>query len=302
MAPAAEERWTMLDAGRLLVSDEFLPALRAAGLVTLRALMSLAGGKPYRVVPGRSTVRVELPDPAGGTRAVYVKRYTAVPWREKVRRTLRFGPAKSQADRELRAIYRLADAGIASMRAAAMGDELAAGGRREQSCLVTEEVPGATQADDLCEDAFGRDRSRQATAAKRRLIRAIAGLARRMHAANLSHRDFYLCHILVRPVPGDEPRLHLIDLARVAHHKRGLGERWIVKDLAAMLFSSWPSAATGIRSPVFTRTDAMRFVLEYFGAPRLSAHEKRIVGRVVRKARRIARREARRRASKGGGP
>jgi hypothetical protein len=74
--------------------------------------------------------------------------------------------------------------------------------------------------------------------------------------------------------------------------------RWVVKDLAALLFSSRPSPATFIRSQVFTRTDRMRFALEYFQTPHLAGEQKRLVGRVIRKARWIARREARRR---GGG-
>jgi heptose I phosphotransferase len=199
----------------------------------------------------------------------------------------------------------------------------------ERSCLITEEIAGATQADKFCEAAFGGSLPREKTAEKRRLIRAMARLARRLHAARLSHRDFYLCHILVRPggmpsmpraghalgsseqacprnngagMPPPkvhesgamEPILYLIDLQRVTHHRRGLGRRWIVKDLAALLFSSWPSEATHIRSAVFTRTDGLRFAREYFGVPRLGPEHKAILRSVLRKARRIAARQARR--------
>jgi hypothetical protein len=129
----------------------------------------------------------------------------------------------------------------------------------------------------------------------------MADLARRMHAANLSHRDFYLCHIMVRPVEGDEFVLHLIDLQRLTHHRRGIGRRWIVKDLAALLFSSWPGPATGIRLPVFTQTDRVRFARAYFGADRLTAAHKRLLRAVVRKAGRIRRHDARKRARTGGG-
>ena len=292
---AAEERIVSLDGGRLLVNEAFRPALEAAGLTTFEAVMNLQGGRPYRVVAGRSTVRVELPDPQGGPRGVYVKRYTSIPCCAGLKRLMRLGPPRSPADAELRNIFHVIDAGVASMRWVAVGEEHPGGGPAQRSCLVTEEIAGAVQADKYCEAAFAGDRSREAVGRKRALVRAMAQLARRLHAAGLVHRDFYLCHILVRPVEGAEPVLHLIDVARVERRLDGAPERWIAKDLAALLFSAWPSPATHIRSAVFTRTDAMRFACEYFQTRRLGADQKRLIKCVIAKARRIARREARRR-------
>ena len=292
---AGEDRIVSLDGGRLLVNEAFLPALDAAGLKTFEAVMTLAGGEEYRVVPGRSTVRVELPDPRGGRLAVFIKRYTHAPCCPVLRCLLRLDPPRSFADRELRSVFRVLDAGIPSMRWVALGEERPASGAAQRSCLVTEEIAGAVQADKYCEAAFGGDRSREALVRKRNLVRAMAALARRLHCAGLVHRDFYLCHILVRPVEGQGPALHLIDLARLGRSRGCAPARWVVKDLAALLFSSWPSSATHIRSAVFTRTDAMRFALEYFQTPHLAPGQKRLVTRIIRKARWIARREERRR-------
>ena len=301
VVPLAEEKMVSADGGRLHVNEAFRPVLEAAGLTTLDCLMTLKGGEAYREVPGRFTVRVELADPAGGRRALYVKRYTAVPLRTKLRRLLSLNPPISQGVKEAQGIARLANIGIAAMRPVVFGEELIARGWSERSCLVTEEVAGAAQADEYCEARFAPPSSRERVAEKRRLIRAIAALATQLHRARLSHRDFYLCHILVRPIAGAEPVLHLIDLQRLTHHRRGLGERWIVKDLAALLFSSWPSAATGIRSPVFTNTDRMRFARAYFGTARLTAGPKGLLRQVIAKARRIAQHEARRRTRKEAG-
>ena len=295
MVPPCEERKTTVDAGRLKINEAFRPALEAAGLMTLDAIMAMPGGEVFRDVPGRSTVRIELLGPAGGTRALFVKRYTAVPWRTKLRRTFSLNRPVSLAGAEVRALVRVVSAGIATVRRVAVGEELSHGGRSERSCIVTEEIAGATQADKFCEAAFGGNPSREKIAEKRRLILAIARLARRLHAARLSHRDFYLCHILIRPVSGGDPILYLIDLQRVTHHRRGIGRRWIVKDLGALLFSSRPSAATHIRSAVFTRTDAVRFAREYFAVPRLGDEHKAILRSIIRKAPRIAAHEARRR-------
>jgi tRNA A-37 threonylcarbamoyl transferase component Bud32 len=114
----------------------------------------------------------------------------------------------------------------------------------------------------LCpiDDAWG-------TLDPRRAVRAIADLARRLHACGLVHRDLYLCHLFVRPGEYD---LTLIDLARLM---RSTSRRRRVKDLAALL-----SSAEGLVS----RTGLWRGLRLYGGSRKLAR-------RVIRKARRIAR-------------
>jgi len=294
MVPLAEERFSTVDGGRLRVNEAFRPALEAAGLSTLDALRTFEGGETYRVGPGRWTVRAELAEPAGAARVLYIKRHDRVPWQTKIRRTLRLGDPISLAEHEARNIVRLMDAGIPTVRCAAVGWEFTNGGRGERSCLVTEELAGAVQADVYCERRFGSAGDRGKTAARRRWVRALGRLARQFHGSGFVHRDFYLCHVLVRPVEAEDYVLHLIDLQRMLRFRSGAPERWIVKDLAALLFSSWPSPATFVRSEVFTNTDRMRFAHEYFGTDRLSAAQKALVRRAVRKARRIERHERRR--------
>ncbi len=101
----------------------------------------------------------------------------------------------------------------------------------------------------------------------RRAVRAIADLARRLHACGLVHRDLYLCHLFVKPGEYD---LTLIDLARLT---RSTSRRRRVKDLAALL-----SSARGLAS----RTELWRGLLRYGGGRKLAR-------RVLRKARKIAR-------------
>lgn len=101
----------------------------------------------------------------------------------------------------------------------------------------------------------------------RRAVRAVADLARRLHACGLVHRDLYLCHLFARPGEYD---LTLIDLARL---KRSTSPRRRVKDLAALL-----SSAKGL----VTRTDLWRGLLRYGG-------DRKLARRVIRKAARIAR-------------
>ena len=290
-----QERLSATDGGRLRVAASVLPTLQAAGLATLDALMQFSGGKVYRHKDGRSTLRVELADPAGKKHVLFIKRHTRVPLWLRLRRLIALNPPVSLAEAEARSTLRLTDRGIPTMQRLAVGEEFPRGGWGERSCLVTGELTGAVETDGYCEKTFAGALSREALAAKRQLIGVLARIARRFHGGRMTHRDFYLCHFLLRPADGAEPVLYLIDLQRVIHHKRGIPRRWLVKDLGSLLFSSWPGPGTRIRSRVFTRTDAMRFAHEYFGVRCLTAGQKQLVRAVLVKARLIARREQRRR-------
>jgi tRNA A-37 threonylcarbamoyl transferase component Bud32 len=101
----------------------------------------------------------------------------------------------------------------------------------------------------------------------RRAVRAVADLARRLHACGLVHRDLYLCHLFVEP-GGCE--ITLLDLARLS---RSTSRRLRVKDLAALYAS-----ARGLCS----RTDLWRALLRYGG-------DRRLARAVLRKAARIER-------------
>ena len=91
---------------------------------------------------------------------------------------------------------------------------------------------------------------------RRRLVRAVADLARRLHACGLVHRDLYLCHLFA--APGDDA-LTLIDLARL---EKTTSKRRRVKDLAALVHS-----ARGL----WSRTDLLRALRRYGGDRKLAA-------------------------------
>lgn len=68
------------------------------------------------------------------------------------------------------------------------------------------------------------------------IIEPIAELTARLHNAGLHHRDLYLCHFFVNET--DPADLRLIDAARVRRLPRWpFGRRWIIKDLAQLVFS-----------------------------------------------------------------
>ena len=130
---------------------------------------------------------------------------------------------------------------------------------------MTEEIAGAVEGHLFAGELAPADRQT--------LMRRVAGLARRFHDAGFVHKDFYLGHILV-VAAAPEPELFLIDLQRVVK-PCCFRQRWLVKDLAAMAYSSLRAGAT--------RTDLMRFGLEYFQQPRLGSAEKRMARQVARR-------------------
>ena len=81
-----------------------------------------------------------------------------------------------------------------------------------------------------------------------------------MHRAGVVHRDYYLYHLLVDEVQlkSGVVALSLIDLHR-AQLRRRVPPRWLVRDLAALLF--WC-----LDLPI-TRRDRLRFIRAYEGRP-----------------------------------
>jgi heptose I phosphotransferase len=111
---------------------------------------------------------------------------------------------------------------------------------------------------------------------KKRILENLADITRRMHSAGINHKDYYLCHILM----DNSERLYVIDLHRVNVRDK-VGKRWMVKDLAALLFSS-------LEVPV-TQGQRLAFYKRYMKISRLSADDKTLIRLIVKKCNKIAR-------------
>jgi len=85
-----------------------------------------------------------------------------------------------------------------------------------------------------------------------------------MHRNGINHRDYYICHFLldvsadVLTLPPQDLRLSLIDLHRV-QLRSSTPERWIVKDVGGLYFSSMRIG--------LTRRDVYRFMQVYRDKP-----------------------------------
>ena len=118
---------------------------------------------------------------------------------------------------------------------------------------------------------------------KRSLSRSLAALVARLHNAGLVHRDLYMSHIFVTARGENDLNLSLLDLQRVVR-TRWRRWRWIVKDLAALNYSTPFSVATN--------ADRVRWLKLYLNERSVSANQGALIRAVVRKTGRIARHSA----------
>ncbi|MCH9022977.1 MAG: hypothetical protein IID32_09455 [Planctomycetes bacterium] len=88
----------------------------------------------------------------------------------------------------------------------------------------------------------------------------------------------YLCHFLLKPTDHTAPALYLIDLHRLQIRKK-TPPRWIIKDLAQLHYSALN---------LLTKTDMLRFLLQYFNTKKLTKKQKRLIPPILRKSNQIA--------------
>ena len=213
--------------------------------------MSLQG-EPIRQAPGRRTVRFTV-DGQG----YYAKIHSGVGWREIFKNLSQLRRPVLGADVERDAISRVTQLGIRTTPVVAHGCRGRNPAARE-SFLITSDIGPTISLEQLAEQAsdHGIDLN-----LKRRIINQVARIVRTLHTNGINHRDLYLCHFEMdrhldaRSAPG---KLCLMDLHRAQLRPR-VPHRWLVKDLAALLFSS-------LDAPL-TQRDLLRFVRMYRQAP-----------------------------------
>ena len=217
---------------------------------------------------GRSTGRFQV-FVAGEALTFYLKRYPIVSWWQRRWAALDTFPGT----REFSNLRKVAALGIA------VPETLAVGANRRHPCVslfATRELRGYLPLHQFIPSAL-RNPNRSPSVLRTLTIR-LAQIARSLHAADLYHRDFYLCHFFARETTDGALEVILIDLARLKHSH---WSRWRVKDLAQLLFSS---DVHGI-----TRTERLRFFLRYLQIGRLDAPSRKLLARVTAKAERYRR-------------
>jgi heptose I phosphotransferase len=227
---------------------------------------------PVRAVARRKTLRFEL----GGS-GFYAKVHGGVGWGEIVKNWMVGKRPVLDASNEYHAATALSDLGLDTLRVAAYGVRGKNPARRD-SFLVTDEITGTVTL-----EAYTlpwREVPPQPLA-KRALLSKVAEVARLMHTAGINHRDFYLCHLLLKDPEsfsaGLVPTLYLVDLHR-AQRRRRVPRRWLIRDLAGLYYSTLDIN--------LTRGDLLRFLSSYFQLPprQIFARHSRLLNAIARRA------------------
>lgn len=265
-----------LDAGSVTAVKDFLEVLVDLKLDTLRGVFEYSGSGNMRTHPNRDNCHITR-QMGGRSFDLYLKRHRRFELKEVLKLLMSRAPFRTAGRREWENILRLQGLGIPTPAPVAFGQ------RRLlifeiDSFLISEAIPGGVPMDNLLKAEFAGPLEKEKLREKRALLWDLGDLVRRFHQAGLTHLDLYLCHVLVRPTETGEKALHLIDLQRVA--RRWLfKKRWIVKDLAALLYST-----AGLP---LTRTDLARFFTAYFDGA-VSPAGRALVAAAIKRADRMA--------------
>ena len=255
---------------KTVVHPDWHALLKAYGLDVVRGVYESPLGREV-AHSGTTEVReIELPDPsAAHPRTIFIKRYAfptyASRWNGALRGTL-FG--RSKVRREFDNLAWLRAHGFDAPLPVAWGEERA-GGWLTRSFLISEGIPEPVALDKFIRDTLPS----QPPSLRHELIKALAGVTRRLHDAQFVHHDLFWRNIILSG--GRLDHFALIDAHKGRVWSRWNGRRSRAADLAALdAPAPW----------YFRRTERLRFFLLYRGASRLASGDKALLRDVLRLA------------------
>ncbi|WP_062064622.1 lipopolysaccharide core heptose(I) kinase RfaP [Cellvibrio sp. OA-2007] len=210
----------------VILRDELIDSWKGQDVFSLMENMQ---GTIAREMKDRQTLRFEI-----NGRGYYRKWHRGVGWSEVIKNLLQLRLPVLGASNEWHALNKLRALNIPSLIPVAYGVR-GKNPARQQSFVVTRELTDVIQLDHFFEQySVG-------IKAKRRILACLARIARELHAAGINHRDFYLCHFMLKTTfiadQDQAPEIYLVDLHRAQLRPR-VPERWLIKDLGGLLFSS----------------------------------------------------------------
>lgn len=242
--------------------------------LSFNEMMNLSG-ESFRDQPGRQTLRVKLDE-----NYYFIKKHTGVGWHEIIKNLLQLKKPVLGARNEYHTIEKLSKLGVAVPSVIAYGEQ-GSNPARQRSYILLQELAPMVSLEQLAERWHAAPPS---PVFKRQLIKEVARIARVMHENGINHRDFYLCHFLldISNSKMTQPTLYLIDLHR-AEIRTHLPERWLIKDLAGLYFSSINSG--------LTQRDYLRFIRYYRNKPlrEISVNEKKRWSKVKQRGEKLYR-------------
>lgn len=196
---------------------------------SFEAVMAVEG-EVHRAKEGRRTVSFEHEG-----KEYFAKVHGGIGWSEVLKNYLQFKKPVVDASNEWLAAESLQRAGVETVT-------IVGKGLRGRNPAIRDSfvIMDGLAERDVVEFLLKRGVS---PALRRMITRKVADSARRMHAAGINHRDFYLCHFHAPErdwsewTGEDDFVLPVMDLHR-AQLRSKVPRRWLVKDLGALLYSA----------------------------------------------------------------
>lgn len=242
-------RQNLLSSGQIsvLYLDNELKSCFKSGEPLFDQLMALQG-ECFRALEGRKTQRVIL-----NGKSYFIKQHRGIGWKEIIKNLIQLRLPIVSAKNEWRALQALKKAGVPTAHVAGYG-ERGWNPATRASFILMEELKPVISLEDLCRDWKTKPPEFNY---KQKILANVADIARRMHACGINHRDFYICHFLL-DLSKPPVKCFLIDLHR-AQMRAKVPQRWLIKDLAGLYFSS--------KEAGLTQRDLLRFMKHYRQQP-----------------------------------
>lgn len=259
------------------VDSDYEAAFSESGLTSIDAVFSFNGGRnlsknnlaKYRV---RLQFEINMPPVT-----LFLKRYDGPPISVQLRNWLAARGRVSCGVLDVKAAGKLTAAGINTPKTLFYGEQWGALFEK-RSFVITEKIPNAESLERKLPESFNKPDTVEKLRLRRSFIAELAAFIRRFHDTGYCHRDLYLSHLFY----SDSRDFYLIDLSRV-FRPVVRGQRFRVKDIAQLYYSA--------PAENFSRTDRMRFYINYTGRNKLTGKDKAFISKVLNKARRMARHE-----------
>jgi heptose I phosphotransferase len=263
---------TAVSSENIIYNLEFEDALKGNNLLDFDRVMSIGETRIVKhAIPERKTGTFSF-EQEGKTVCAYLKRHYPLSFGKYFQEMVRFASEKTAFD-EFSNILAFHQAGLPTMIPVAAGKR-AGKVFGSESFLITKGIKDCVTLETYAESCL----KTKTFTGKMELINKTALLSRKMHQSGFNHRDFYLCHLLIGTEENNKDELFVVDLHRVDIRKK-VPERWIIKDLAALNYSS--------KSKNITRTDKLRFLKYYLSTGKISEQEKLFVLKIIKKTNRM---------------
>ena len=257
------------------VDPEYKAAFEDSGLISIDAVFSFNTGRDLlksNLAKYRTRLQFEIGLPSV---TVFMKRYDRPPISVQLKNWLAAKCRISCGFFDAKVADELTAEGINTPRTLCYGEQRGFF-LEKRSFIIIEKIPNAESLERKLPDCFKGSGTVEKLKLQRVFISELAAFIRKFHETDYRHRDLYFSHVFY----SDSGDFYLIDLSR-AFRPTVRRKRFQIKDIAQLYYSA--------PGKYFSRTDRLRFYMNYIGRNKLAKKDKVFIRNVIRKARRMAR-------------